>query len=558
MRNRHKFLGFAALALTCAVLSGYMVGASGTGSAIHDEMIAAAQQLIGLAFTPSERDSMHSDLGDYRKGYDALRAVDLPNSVPPAIDFNPRPAGVRVPEGKSLPIVMSAPIHHKRPKHLEDLAFYSVRDLAYLIRTRQVTSAELTRMYIDRLKRFDPQLHCVITLTEKRALEQARKVDKEIAAGHYRGPLDGIPYGAKDLLAVSGYPTTWGAAPYRDQTIDMTATVIRRLDDAGAVLIAKLSLGALAWGDVWFGGKTRNPWNTEQGSSGSSAGPASATAAGLVAFSIGTETLGSIVSPSTRCGDTGLRPTYGSVSRAGAMALSWSMDKIGPICRTVEDCAIVFDAIHGSDDIDRTAVDAPFAYTPTVDFKRLRIGYLKSAFDADYPTKKFDEATLNVLRGLGARLIPIELPTDGLQGLSVILSAEAAAAFDKLTRTNRDDLMVRQIRNAWPNTFRGARFIPAVEYIEANRVRYTIMQKMQNLDVDVWVSPSFGGNNLLITNLTGHPCVVMPNGFRKDGTPVSITFMGKLYGEDVLLAVANAVQKKGDYHLRHPQQFAGK
>jgi Asp-tRNA(Asn)/Glu-tRNA(Gln) amidotransferase A subunit family amidase len=308
-------------------------------------------------------------------------------------------------------------------------------------------------------------------------------------------------------------------------------------------------------GDVWFGGRTRNPWNYKQGSSGSSAGSASATAAGLVGFSIGTETLGSIVSPATRCGTTGLRPTYGRVSRTGAMALSWSMDKIGPICRTVEDCALVFNAIYGPDGVDQTLYDAPFNYDPKVDWKKIRIGYLNTEFDSVKFNKAISDSALAVLRGLGANLIPIELPKTSVEGLSVILDAEAAAAFDDLTRSGKDDMLVRQNKGAWPNSFRSSRFIPAVEYIQANRVRYLVIQEMQKLmkDIDVYVVPSFGGSNLLLTNLTGNPCVVLPDGFTKEGTPTSISFIGQLFGEAKLLAVAKQFQDATDYHLKHPQ-----
>ena len=430
-----------------------------------------------------------------------------------------------------------------------------MRDLAELLRTKQVTSVELTAMYLDRLKRHGPTLECVVSLTEERAMESARRADAEIAKGKYRGPLHGMPYGAKDLLAVKGTKTTWGAMPYRDQVIDDTATVIRKLDDAGAVLVVKTTLGALAWGDVWFGGMTRNPWNTEKGSSGSSAGSASATAAGLVPFAIGTETWGSIVSPSTVCGTTGLRPTFGRVSRAGAMALSWSMDKIGPICRSVEDCAIVFDAIRGADGIDPAVVDGGFAYRADTKLSGIRIGYVAAMFEEDYPNKARDTATLDKLRELGATLEPIELPAIDVMPLACILSAEAAAAFDDLTRSNRDDLMVRQIKNAWPNTFRAARFIPAVEYIQANRIRTQVMHEMEKLPVDVYITPTFGGDNLLLTNLTGHPCVVLPNGFDDDGEPTSITFMGRLYGDATVLAVAKAYQDATDFHTRRPPKF---
>ena len=451
-----------------------------------------------------------------------------------------------------------------RSADLEEAAFWPVTKLAELIRTRQVTSLELTRMYLDRLKRYGPTLECTITLTEERALEQARRADEEIAAGRYRGPLHGIPWGVKDLLAVKGYPTTWGAEPYVDQVIDMDAAAVRRLDEAGAVLVAKLTVGALAMGDVWYGGKTRNPWNLEQGSSGSSAGSAAATVAGLVGFSLGTETLGSIVSPSTRCGATGLRPTFGRVSRHGAMALSWSMDKIGPICRSVEDCALVFDAIHGADEHDPSSRDAPFVWDANIDVRGLRIGYLKSGFDDEPESeparewRRMDREVLDVLRSLGVELIPFELPGDLPVGaLRLILHAECAAAFDDLTRSGRDRMM--EERSSWPNTFRQARFIPAVEYIQANRARTLVMAALDEAmrDIDVFVTPSYAGDVLLMTNLTGQPAVVLPNGFRADGTPVSISFIGNLWGEAETLAVAKAYQDATEFHLRRPPAFSG-
>jgi Asp-tRNA(Asn)/Glu-tRNA(Gln) amidotransferase A subunit family amidase len=521
---------------------------------IHKQDIAGAEKVIGLTFTETERDSMLQDLIDNLQCYLKLRGVEIGNAVPPAIEFNPIPVGMKLGAGPAR-FVASKPRTLEAPANIEELAFWPVRDLAELIRTRKVTSTALTEMYLARLKKYGPQLECVITLTEERALEHAKLADEEIAKGKYRGLLHGIPYGAKDLLAVKGYKTTWGAMPYKDQMIDEDATVIKKLDEAGAVLVAKLSMGALAWGDVWYGGMTRNPWNPEQGSSGSSAGSASATAAGLVAFAIGTETWGSIVSPSTRCGDTGLRPSYGRVSRTGAMALSWSMDKIGPICRTVEDCAIVFNAIQGPDGVDQTLIDAPFAYDPRIDLKKLRIGYVKKLFDDDEYNKANDAATLAKLRGLGAELVPIELPDLPVDAMAFILSAEAAAAFDELTRSGRDELMVRQTRDAWPNVFRASRLIPAVEYIQANRLRWLAVQAMQKLDVDVYVCPSFGGSNLLLTNLTGNPCVVLPNGFDDKGSPTSVTFMGRLFGEGTLLAVAKAYQDATDFNLKHPPLF---
>lgn len=525
-------------------------------TAITAEHVAGAEKLIGIEFSSAQRDSMLDELNENLQSYIKLRELYPENSVPAALLFHPAPVGMSFNSGEDR-LILSPPEDKDVPDDLEELAFYSVRDLAELIRTRKITSLQLTRMYLERLKRHDPQLHCVITLTEDLALQQAKRADAEIAAGKYRGPLHGIPYGAKDLFAVKGYKTTWGAAPYKDQYIDETATVIKKLEEAGAVLVAKLTMGALAWGDVWFGGKTRNPWNLEQGSSGSSAGSAAAVSAGLVAFAIGTETWGSIVSPSTRCGVTGLRPTFGRVSRAGAMALSWSMDKIGPICRTVQDCAVVFEAIRGSDGIDQTVVDLPFQYESEIDLKSLRVGYLKSDFEQDTTFAATNTAALEQLKSMGVDLIPIELPDIPVYSMAFILSAEAAAAFDELTRSGRDSLMVRQIKNAWPNVFRASRFIPAVEYIQANRIRHQLIQEMAKLmkDIDVYVSPSFG-KNLLLTNLTGHPCVVMPNGFDEKGSPTSITFIGQLYDEGRLLAFAKAYQDATGFHRKHPPLFS--
>ena len=526
------------------------------GSRITREMVEQAEKIIGLEFTISERDSMTADLAENLQSYEKIRGVVIDNAVPPVLGFDPLPAGWTPPVKRNR-FELGPPSRTEIPARPEDLAFYTVRDLGELIRKRKITSTDLTKLCLARLKGHGAKLECVITLTEDLALRQAARADAEIASGKYRGPLHGIPYGAKDLLAVRGYRTTWGAMPYKEQIFDENATVIEKLEQAGAVLVAKLTLGALAWGDVWYGGKTRNPWNLEEGSSGSSAGAAAATAAGLVPFAIGTETWGSIVSPATRCGATGLRPTYGRVSRSGAMALSWSMDKIGPICRSVEDCAIVFKAIYGPDGRDPSVVDVPFEYRGRVDFDRVRVGFAKSLFEDESEDKAHDEAALRVLERLGAALVPIEFPDYPVESLAFILSAEAAAAFDELTRSNRDDLMVRQVRDAWPNVFRASRFIPAVEYINANRVRYMLIQEMQKVmsTVDVYVAPSFGGVNLLLTNLTGHPCVVLPNGFDEAGCPVSITFVGRLFDEGTLLAVAKAYQDATGFHLKHPPLF---
>jgi Asp-tRNA(Asn)/Glu-tRNA(Gln) amidotransferase A subunit family amidase len=537
--------------MLCGIML-FITAAMKDESKLTRETVSNAEKILGLEFSDVEIDSMLEDLSDNLERYAKIRDFHLDNGIVPSLAFNPVPIGMTFDRVKRA-FAVAPPKNREVPDDMDELAHWSVRDLAYLIRNRKITSTQLTRMYLERLKKYGPKLECVITLTEDLALEQARRADVEIAAGNYRGLLHGIPYGAKDLLAVKGYKTTWGAMPFKNQMIEQNAMVIKKLEEAGAVLVAKLTLGSLAWGDVWFGGMTRNPWDLEEGSSGSSAGSASATSAGLVAFSIGTETWGSIVSPCTRCGVTGLRPTYGRVSRTGAMALSWSMDKIGPICRTVEDCAIVFQAILGPDGEDQTILDLPFNYTPDVDLKQLRIGYVKELFEEDYDNRETDLTTLQVLRDLGIELLPIELPEGPIDALAIVLAVEAAAAFDELTRSGKDDLLVRQIRNAWPNVLRFSRFIPAVEYIQANRLRHVIIQEMAKLDVDVYVAPSFGGNNLLLTNLTGHPCVVLPNGFNDEGKPVSISFIGRLYDEANLLAVAKAYQDATDFHEKHPQ-----
>jgi len=515
--------------------------------------IDVAAKLIGLNFDRQERKMMVEGVERNLSRYDDIRKISLDNSVSPAVAFSPILPGMDF-EKKKGGFSLSKSMKIERPENIEDVAFYPVTALAQLIKSRKITSTELTMMYLERLKTYGPKLECVITLTEALALEQAKRADEEIRRGRYRGPLHGIPYGAKDLLAAKGIKTTWGAAPYEDQVIDMDATVVERLREAGAVLVAKFSMGALAMGDVWFGGKTKNPWNLEQGSSGSSAGSASATAAGLVGFAIGTETWGSIISPSTRCRVTGLRPTYGRVSRHGAMTLSWSMDKIGPICRSVEDCAIVFNAIVGPDGKDLTLVDLPFRWDPRMKLKDLRIGYLKTAFEEDTVRADKHQMVLETIRSLGVDLIPVELPDFPVNSLAFILSAESAAAFDGLTRSNRDDLLVRQTKNAWPNSFRTSRLIPAVEYIQANRARRLLMEQMHEKmkDIDVFVTPSFGGYVLLLTNLTGHPCVVVPIGGDGEGNSVSISFIGHLFEEGKTLAVAKAFQDATDFHLQHP------
>ncbi|MBF9236541.1 amidase [Hymenobacter sp. BT683] len=520
----------------------------------------ATQQLFGLNFTDAQLDSTRRNLTGYRESYETLRKISLPNSVAPSVVFDPRPlrlrqAMVTTPKDNAGKLPEMGRV--KMPGYRDELAFYTVRQLGELLRTKQISSEELTKFFLARLQKYDPKLHCVITLTEELALQQARQADQEIKAGKYRGPLHGIPFGVKDLFSAKGYKTTWGSVPYKDQNLDEDAAVVERLRAAGGVLLAKLTLGELAQGDVWFGEKTRTPWDVSKGSSGSSAGSASAVAAGLLPYAIGTETLGSIISPSTACGVTGLRPTYGRVSRAGAMALSWTMDKAGPIARSAEDCAIVLAALTaaGPDAHDPATLQAPnaFRYAFGTDLKKMRVGFVKTAFDQNYPTKLNDLATLEVLRKLGVELVPIELPAIAPGALRFVLTAEGAAAFDDLTRSGRDAQMVLQNRFAWPNTFRSSRFIPAVEYLQAQRVRSLLIEQMdaQLKGLDAYIAPSFSAN-LTLTNLTGQPAIAIPNGFTAAGLPTTITFMGQLYEEGKLLALAKAYQDATEFDEKHP------
>jgi Asp-tRNA(Asn)/Glu-tRNA(Gln) amidotransferase A subunit family amidase len=511
---------------------------------VTPEMVKAAEWVAGVELTDDQRQQVAAEMTQTVRNRAALLTIDLPNSVPPAIHF-------RV-DADSPPPPFAGPLPNRverrtpdpaRPEKDEDLAFLPLTHLAALLQAKKVTSVELTRLYLARLKEYDPALKCVVTRTEDIALKQAEEADREIAAGKYRGPLHGVPWGAKDLISYPGYKTTWGAGHYQDQTLDTKATVAERLDKAGAVLVAKTTLGALAMGDRWFGGMTRNPWNVKQGSSGSSAGSAAAVAAGLVGFAIGSETYGSIVSPCTRCGVTGLRPTFGRVSRHGCMALSWSMDKVGPIARSVEDCALVFAHIHGADGKDPTAVTRPFHRVVGADVRNLRVGYVEGPKDDD-------RAELKVLKEVGVKLVPIKLPkTPPADPLLMILMAEAAAAFDDLARAGVTDGI-----GAWGRTFRAYRFVSAVDYLRAQRVRTLLMREMAKVmeDVDVYV----GGNDLLVTNLTGHPTVVLPNGLRKGRndteTPTSLTFTGRLWGEEELLAVAKAYQDATGHHHKRP------
>jgi Asp-tRNA(Asn)/Glu-tRNA(Gln) amidotransferase A subunit family amidase len=609
MIDRRRFVAACSgLGLGSTLFPGVLwAQAQAKGVKITKEMIEAAATLADVTISEEYKQMMLDNLNEQAKGYEAIYALHIPNSVEPALLFDPVVDGAKY-ETERKPERISAAPNVSVPRNLEELAFASVRELAELVRTKKVSSSALTEMYLERLKRYDAKLKFTVTLTDERARAQARDADREIVAGKYRGPLHGLPWGAKDLLAVKGYRTTWGAAGFEKQTIDEDAVVVQRLDAAGAVLVAKLTLGALAEGDVWFGGKTRNPWNPAQGSSGSSAGPASATAAGCVAFSIGSETLGSISSPSTRCGCTGLRPTFGLVPRTGAMALSWSMDKLGPICRSVEDCALVLSAIYGPDGKDRTVKNAAFNWNAELDWKKLRVGYLKGDFErvpepqedaqkeepavSDEEKKKreeqrkrraafqerakydrrFADAALAKLQQMDVALIPVEMPKFPYDPMVTMLTAEAAAAFDELTRSGRDKLLTAQSADDWPNTFRSARFIPAVEYIQASRARRLAMGEVAKIfdNVDIIVAPT-GSQQLVITNLTGHPALILPNGFRSDdapkpptedngeddnvggpGTPVSLTFLGNLYREAELLAFARAYQDATGFHRKHP------
>jgi Asp-tRNA(Asn)/Glu-tRNA(Gln) amidotransferase A subunit family amidase len=531
-------------------------------SQTHNDTIQLLQKTAGLYdldFTPSEADSMIDNIAFWKSIYTKMHQQLPPNDLPYAFGFEPAPIGFKIPANQQK-ITWSIPDNVVLPKNKNDLAFYSIMQLASLIKNKKITSVELTKFFIDRLKKWGDTLESVITLTEDLALQQARQADDEIKKGMYRGPLHGIPYGLKDLFAVSGYKTTWGSTPYKDQTLDYDSYVYTKLKNAGAVLCAKLSLGALAYNNKWFGGETKNPWNLAQGSSGSSAGSAASVVAGLLPFTLGTETLGSIVSPSARCGATGLRPTFGTVSRSGAMVLCWSLDKVGPICRSAEDDAIVYYYIKGTDGKDASAVDHAFNYDQKKDVKKLRFAYAENYFKR-LPKDAMEWKVLEVYKSMGIEVKPVQFPDSAVYPtslVSIVLNAESAAAFDELTRTNRDDLIERQDKDFWPNSFRSARLIPAVEYINANRYRYTLCQKVQEFmkDYDVVIVPSFVGNQLSITNLTGNPVVCMPMGFNQRNLPVSITLVGNLYDEASILEAAKAYQDKTDFNKKHPQKFS--
>jgi len=589
--KRRRFLR----AVPVAVAGGLVAPAIAQEQArrINKDSLECGEKIFGVDFTDAEEEQALAGVNRNLESYDQLREIQVPLDTEPAITFRPYLPGKR-PKGTATPnarIKVSSNGPRSRPSSLEDLAFLPVTALAPLVQRRDVSSADLTKMYLERLKKHGPKLNCIVTLTEELALAQAAQADKEIRAGRYRGPLHGIPWGAKDLFATKGILTTWGAGPYQKQLIDYDATIVERLRDAGAVLVAKLALGALAQGDRWFRGQTKNPWLPDDpqrgGSSGSSAGPGSATAAGLVGFAIGTETRGSIISPSAVNGVTGLRPTYGRVSRYGAMALSWTMDKIGPMCRSVEDCAIVFNAIYGPDGRDDTVVDAPFAWNPDLPLAKLKIGYLKSEFEPavegagrgagrgegggrgegrggrgglspEEARKRAEERlrllndALDVYRKAGATLTPMALPANATKysgAIGFVLSTEAAAAFDDLTRSAgiKDESL-----GAWPNSFRTHRFVPAVEYIRAQRIRTLLIREMDTLmsEYDAFLSPT-NSASLGLTNLTGHPAVALRAGFVADA-PLELMVTGRLYDEATTLRVALAYERATKWNERTP------
>jgi len=557
-RSRRAFLAyFSGIGLTSTLLPGALWSRLQEGKAgrVTIEDVGEAAKIAGLDLTDDEKKEMLAGVNNNLTRYESLRKIPLDNSVPLPTHFNPRVPGMSL--NKRMKVFRpTRPLSVKRPAKLEDVAFWPVAHLAELVRTRRVKSVELTEMYLARLKKFNPVLNCVVTLTEGLAISQAKRADADLAAGRYHGPLHGIPFGVKDIIAAKGYRTTWGAAAFEDRMIDRDATVVDRLAKAGAVLVAKLTTGELAFGDQWFGGRTNNPWDPAEGSSGSSAGSGAATAAGLVGFAIGTDTGGSLVSPSERCGIVGLRPTFGRVSRFGVMAAGFTLDKVGPMCRAVEDCALVLDAIAGPDGLDLSvAEDIPFSWDAGLDIKKLRVGYAKSEFDAETQAdcRQNNESTLNTFRSLGVDLRPVTLPESDLNFF--IEYSERAAGFDEFIRTRQDEGMKWKGHRA---VLEVAALVPAVEYLQANRVRMLLMEDMARVftDVDVVVAPrpSLNPRRSLnpITSLTGHPVIALPNGFNDRGTPTGITIAGQIYREDWILALAKALEGATDFHLKRP------
>jgi len=590
--TRRRFLSACSgLGLGGTLLPGVLLAqVQQTGEArVTAAMLANALAIAGLTFTDEDQKAMLQAVNRNLTSYEDLRKIEIPNDVAPPFYFSPLVPGMKVNRTRE-PLHFSTPAV-KRPTNLEDVAFWPILNLAQLLKTRQVTSAELTEMYLARLHKHNEKLNCVVTFLDELARLQARQADQEIAAGKYKGPLHGIPWGAKDIIAVKGYKTTWGSDAYKDQVLPEDASVVEMLRDAGAVLLAKLTTGELAQGDRWFGGQTKSPWNLEEGSSGSSAGPASATAAGLVGFGIGSETSGSILSPSARCGVTGLRPTFGRISRYGVMALSWTQDRLGPLCRYAEDCAIVMSVIGKPDGHDMSVSDIPFNWNARLDIKKLRVGYLKDGFEEtrDAAAKRNDEKTLEQFQALGVKLVPVKVPET--PGDSLGFNVESGAFFDELIRTGRDKKMTNPGR---VSGFRPGRLIPAVDYLQSQRVRMMMMMKLAEAtaEVDVYLVPtntggggagagagrgrggalasdgaattpagrggrgginrSAMGRHFSMANSAGYPAVNIPNGFLDSGSPTAITLYARPFGESELLALAKTYQDAAGFHLKHP------
>ena len=580
--TRRRFMVyFTGIGLGSTLLPGVLWGQmrQSNVNTITPEMLKDSLAVAGLEFTDEERTKIARSANQALAQYKQLHDFHVPNNVSPPFHFSPIVPGMKV-NRKSEPIRISPNPNVKRPANLEDVAFWSVRQLAELVRTKQVTSLELTTMYLTRLKRYNPKLNNVVSFCDELAMKQAKQADADIAAGRYKGPLHGIPWGCKDIIAAKGYPTTWGSDAYKDQILEEDATVVELLRDAGAVLIAKLVSGELATGDMWWGGQTKNPWMPSQGSGGSSAGPGSATGAGCVGFSIGTETAGSIIGPSSRCGVTGLRPTLGRVSRYGVMTLSWTQDRLGPMTRYAEDCALVLSVISRPDDRDMSVQDIPFNWNAQLDIKKLRFGYLKDAFDAvtNPIAKESDQKTLDHLKALGLSLTGVKVPE-----FSINVSAypvEQATFFDEALRSGLSRKFTAQARE---QELLDARIIPAVEYLQAQRTRMMMMTMLAEAtkDVDVWIAPGnagqtaagprgggaagtppAGGRGAANANPAGrhstmansacYPALSVPNGFNENGTPTAITFFGRPFGEAELLAIAKAYQDRTGYHLKHP------
>ena len=557
LKRRHFLACFSAMGLGSTLLPEALTIAAQDTDSVTVEVLEAAQKIAGVSFTRAEQQAVLARLNagrGYLAGFAALRAAKLSDDEQPAIVFNPVPPGKVLPSGPRGIVRRARNV--SRPASDEALAFLPVTDLARLVETRQVTASELTELYLSRIAKYDRTLQSVVSLTPELARRQAREADQEVASGRYRGPLHGIPYGLKDLFAVRGTKTTWGSSPWKDRVIDSDSTVYSKLRAAGAILVAKLSTGALAVGAQWFGGLTRNPWNVTEDASGSSAGSGAATAAGLVGFAIGSDTGGSIVQPAERNGIAGLRPTFGRVSRYGGMTLAWTQDTVGPLCRSVEDCALVFNEIYGPDRKDNTVLDVPFRWDAAADVRTLRVGYLNSAFTSQpgenarqVAARRNNDAALEVVRGLGVRVVPFDLPAVDIAAIDFIRWAETAAFFDEATR----DHTLREIesgpeQSARPADIRAGRFIPAVEYIQANRYRLRVMQQVDEAMAGIDL---FLGANPLLTNRLGLPILSIPNGFA-DGSPTALQMTGKLFGEPELLLLAQAFQSATEHHLKHP------